>query len=64
MVTKSITSTPFGVKYIYSIQGEEVFSEYLAPSRSPSVASPPRTAGLYLTESFSYAMNQLSRLTR
>lgn len=29
MVTKSITCTPFGVKYIYSVQGEQVWSEYL-----------------------------------
>lgn len=38
MVTKSMASTPFGMKLIYKINGECIWSEYLSGSPTPKVA--------------------------
>lgn len=36
MVTKSMASTPFGMKLIYRINDECIWSEYLSPSEPPT----------------------------
>ena len=43
MVTKSMASTPFGKKLIYKINGECIWSEYLA--FSPPAKEEPHTIG-------------------
>jgi hypothetical protein len=41
VVTKSMASTPFGMKLIYKINGECIWSEYLSFSPTPKASRSP-----------------------